>query len=109
MRKKTVKKILKIAGICLLSLVLAVGIAIGILWHNEISAVLSIKMLVDTHEENRSAPVYMMDIKGGYYFDEFIGQGGASNDLTNKTVTWISNEEFHNPDAVFTFDFSYLN
>ena len=29
-------------------------------------------------------------------------------DLTNKEVTWISNEEFDNEDAVFTFDFSYL-
>ena len=32
----------------------------------------------------------------------------ALYDLTNKTVIWVSNEEFDNPDAVFTFDFSYL-
>lgn len=63
MQKKSAKKILGIAGICLLSLVLVVGIVFGLLWHNEISAVLSIKKLVDAHEESRSAPVYMMDIK----------------------------------------------
>lgn len=33
----------------------------------------------------------------------------ALYDLTNKTVIWVSNEEFDNPDAVFTFDFSYLD
>ncbi len=33
----------------------------------------------------------------------------ALYDLTNKTVTWVSNEEFDNPDVVFTFDFSYLD
>ena len=33
----------------------------------------------------------------------------ALYDLTNKTVTWVSNEEFDNAEAVFTFDFSYLN
>lgn len=29
-------------------------------------------------------------------------------DLTNKKVTWVSNEEFDNEKAVFEFDFSYL-
>lgn len=29
-------------------------------------------------------------------------------DLTNKKVTWVSNEEFDNKKAVFEFDFSYL-
>jgi hypothetical protein len=32
----------------------------------------------------------------------------ALYDLTNKTAYWVSNEEFDNPDAVFTFDFSYI-
>lgn len=80
MQKKSANKILKITGICLLSLLLVVVVLISALWHNEISSVLSIKKLVDAHEENRSAPVYIMDLKGGYYFDEFIEQEGASND-----------------------------
>lgn len=80
MKKNQIKKILIIAGISLLSLVLVLGIAAGILWHNEISTVLSIEMLVDAHADNKSAPVYIMDVKGGYYFDKFIEQGSASND-----------------------------
>ncbi len=80
MKKKTIRKILIVAGISLLSIVLVLGVAAGILWHNEISTVASIEMLVDANEENKSAPVYIMDVKGDYYFDEFIKQGGASND-----------------------------
>ena len=80
MKKNTVKKILLIAGITLLSLLLILVITVAALWHNEISTVLSIKMLVDEHPENKSAPVYLMDVKGGYYFDEFLEQGGASSD-----------------------------
>ena len=78
--KNRVKKILLITGISLLSLILVIGIVTTALWHNEISTVASIKMLVDANEENKSAPVYMMDVSGDYYFDKFIEQGGASSD-----------------------------
>ena len=60
--KNRVKKILLVTGISLLSLILVIGIVITALWHNEISTVASIKMLVDANEENKSAPVYMMDV-----------------------------------------------
>lgn len=33
----------------------------------------------------------------------------ALYNLTDKNVTWVSNEEFNNPEAVFSFDFTYLN
>ncbi len=80
MNKISVKKILLITGASLLSLVLVVGIAVVAIWHNEISTVASIEMLVDANGENKSAPVYIMDVKGDYYFDKFIEEGGASND-----------------------------
>ncbi len=77
--KKT-KKILLTIGIVLLSLILIAGILVYALWHNEISTLASIEMLVDANEENKSGPVYIMDVKGDYYFDEFIAQGGVTND-----------------------------
>ena len=77
--KKT-KKILLTIGIVLLSLILIAGILVYALWHNEISTLASIEMLVDANEENKSGPVYIMDVKGDYYFDEFIAQGGVSDD-----------------------------
>ncbi len=77
---KKLKKILIIAGSSVLALVLVLGIAVAALWHNEISTVMSIDMLVDKNESNKSAPVYIMDVDGDYYFDKFLEQGGASND-----------------------------
>lgn len=56
------------------------GITVASLWHNEISSLSSIHKLLDANTENRSGPVYEMTVKGGYYFDDFIKQGGASSD-----------------------------
>lgn len=80
MKKNKLKKILLITGASVLALILALGIFIGALWHNEISSMMSIKMLMGSNEENKSGPVYLMDVSGGYYFDEFIENGGASSD-----------------------------
>lgn len=77
---KKAKKILVTIGLVLLGLILITGISIYALWHNEIATVASIDMLIDANEENNAAPVYIMDVSGGYYFDEFIEQGGVSND-----------------------------
>lgn len=56
------------------------GITVASLWHNEISSLSSIHKLLDANTENRSGPVYEMTVKGGYYFDDFIKQDGASSD-----------------------------
>ncbi|MBP3321892.1 MAG: linear amide C-N hydrolase [Clostridia bacterium] len=80
MKKSTIKKAVAIVCACLAALLVAAVIAVGALWGNEISSVASIKMLAEANEQNKSAPVYLMDVKGGYYFDDFLKQGGASND-----------------------------
>ena len=74
------KKAIIIIAAVLLSLILILGITVAALWHNELSSVFSIEKLVDANESNRSAPVYIMDVSGDYYFDDFIKGGGASND-----------------------------
>lgn len=80
MKKTTLKKAVAIVCACLAALLAAAAIAIGALWGNEISSVASIKQIADANEQNKSAPVYLMDVKGDYYFDDFLKQGGASND-----------------------------
>lgn len=80
MKKQMLKRILLITGASLLSLSLVLGIAVAALWHHEIATVASIEMLVDAHPENKSAPVYIMDVSGDYYFDKFLEEGGASGD-----------------------------
>lgn len=63
-----------------LILLLVLGITIYSLWGNELKTVNSIKVIVDAKDENRSGPVYYMDVSGDYYFDDFLKEGGASND-----------------------------
>lgn len=50
------------------------------MWHDEISSVMFIQQIVPAKQDNRSVPVYIMDVQGDYYFDDFLEQGGAEND-----------------------------
>lgn len=77
---KLVKKIAKITGITLASIIVLLVIIIAAVWHNEISAVSSMKMLRDRNDAHKDGAVYTMHVKGNYYFDKFIEQGGVSND-----------------------------
>ena len=47
------------------------------MWHDEISSVMSIQQIVPAKQDNQSGPVYIMDVQGDYYFDDFLEQGGA--------------------------------
>lgn len=49
-------------------------------WNNEISTVSSFTQLRKRNDGHKDGSVYKMDVKGGFYFDEFIDGGGASND-----------------------------
>lgn len=73
---KIIKRIL-IGCICFLLIVVAV---IYGMWHNEIGSVMSMQQIVPAKDENQSGPVYVMDVHGEYYFDDFLEQGGAEND-----------------------------
>lgn len=73
-------KIYKKVCECLLLVLVILCIGIFGVWHNELSSIASIHKLVDAKEDNQSGPVYLMDVSGGYYFDEFLENGGASND-----------------------------
>lgn len=78
--KMKIKKVVKISAIILLSAFILILSGILLLWHNEISTVLSIKELRPRNDAHLDGAVYEMHVSGGYYFDDFIKQGGASND-----------------------------
>lgn len=63
-----------------LALLLALAIAIFALWHNELFSMASMKLLRERDDSHMDGAVYIMDVKGGFYLDEFIAQGGASSD-----------------------------
>lgn len=41
---------------------------------------MSIQQIVPAKQDNQSEPVYIMDVQGDYYFDDFLEQDGAEND-----------------------------
>ena len=78
--KKNLKKILlTLAVVVLLLVVIAVAVIYGV-WHNELSSVASIKMLRDRNDDHLDGAVYSMEVKGDFYLDDFVAQGGVSSD-----------------------------
>ena len=75
--KRSVKKILlTVLAVLVVLLVLAFA-GIWAVWHNEISSVASIRMLRERHLDGA---VYSMEVKGDFYLDDFVAQGGVSSD-----------------------------
>lgn len=78
--KRSLKKILLTILAVVLVLVVAAVAAVFAVWHNEIGSVASIKMLRERNDDHLDGAVYSMHIKGGFYLDDFVAQGGVSND-----------------------------
>lgn len=81
--KKSRRKWLKAWSIVLaafLFIAAGLGISFACVWKDEISTVNSFTHLRARKDENKEGSVYRMKVKGGFYFDDFLKQGGASND-----------------------------
>lgn len=78
--KRSVKKILlTVLAVIVVLLVLAFA-GIWAVWHNEISSVASIQMLRERNDDHLDGAVYSMQVKGDFYLDDFVAQGGVSSD-----------------------------
>ncbi len=64
----------------ILVIVIALGTTVGCLWGDVISSVSSFKHLQSRNDENKEGSVYSMTVKGGFYFDKFLANGGVSSD-----------------------------
>ncbi len=78
MKRKT-KIIIGVVTTLLLIITIPV-LTVCIMWNDEISTISSIKVLSHSDKDTKSGPVYEMTVKGNYYFDDFVKQGGVSND-----------------------------
>lgn len=76
---KSRKLIVRILIAVLVVLLLVIG-GIAFAWWNELSTLLSIEHLRARSDEHLDGSVYTMQVKGGFYLDEFIAQGGAKSD-----------------------------
>lgn len=83
-------KILCIALSAIIFIAAALGITFVAVWNNEISTVNSFKLIRARNDANDEGSVYYMDVKGGFYFDKFLKEGGAKND--GELISFIVDE-----------------
>lgn len=77
---KKITKIFLIVGIVLMVFIVVPMLTLFVGWNSEIRSVSSIKLIADEVTANKAGPVYEMTVYGDYYFDDFVEQGGMSND-----------------------------
>lgn len=80
MKRNSLSKLLHRIACALAALVIALAVAVFALWHNELTTLASFQKLSDRDEAHRDGAVYQINFSGDYFFDEFLLQGGASND-----------------------------
>ena len=80
MKRNSLSKLLRRIACALAALVIALAVAVFALWHNELTTLASFQKLSDRDEAHRDGAVYQINFSVDYSFDEFLSQGGASND-----------------------------
>lgn len=78
--KKSLKKWVKVLISTILLLILLPGIFVCVLWHNEITGLMSFKEIRPRDDSHKDGAVYEMTVGKDYYLDDFIRQGGVSSD-----------------------------
>lgn len=79
-KMKLWKKILIGIFATVLAVVLVLGVTVYAMWHNEISAIASMKLVRERNDTHLDGAVYTMNVKGDFYLDEFVKQGGVKSD-----------------------------
>lgn len=98
------KKIIIAIAAALLALVLILGITVFTVWHNEIFTVASMKLVRERNDDHLDGAVYTMHVKGDFYLDDFVAQGGVKNDselinfVTNKITKGLIKMNISDPD-----------
>lgn len=99
-RKKIATRI--VVGV--LALVMLLAVSIYGLWYNEISTIASIRLLKDRNDAHLDGAVYTMHVRGGFYLDDFVAQGGVKNDselidfITSKITKGLVDMKISNPE-----------
>ena len=79
-KKRIWKKVLLRLIAVLAVLIVLAAAGIWGMWHNELGTLLSIEQLRARNDDHQDGAVYAMQVKGGFYLDEFVEQGGVKND-----------------------------
>lgn len=79
-KKPLVLKITLWITAVLLALAVIVTAVFFALWHNEFFTLMSLRRVKSRNDAHLDGDVYIMNVKGGFYLEEFISRGGASSD-----------------------------
>ena len=96
MEEKKEKKTPSIVKRVLIGLGLILLVGIGAFWgvfHNEIKTLASMEILKPRNDEHQDGAVYTMHVSGDYYFDEFLEQGGVTDDA--ELVSFVTSHITH--------------
>ncbi|MGN1082010.1 MAG: carcinine hydrolase/isopenicillin-N N-acyltransferase family protein [Candidatus Avispirillum sp.] len=99
-----VRKVILGTVAALLAIVLILCGIVFAVWHNEIMTLTSIKLLRDRNDEHLDGAVYEMLVKGDFYLDEFVAQGGVKSDselidfITGKITKGVVDISFSDPE-----------
>lgn len=80
MKQNRIRKCLRAAALAVVALILVLAGTVFALWHNEFATLGSFRKLSDRDTAHHDGAVYELTVSGDYYFDDFLAQGGASND-----------------------------
>lgn len=94
MEEQKTKKRIWLRVLCIiLAVFVAICVALEItawsVWGNEIITVATFTQLRGRNDANNEGSIYSMNVKGGFYFDEYLAQGGASSD--SELIDFITN------------------
>lgn len=73
-------KITCIVLVAIIGIIAILGITFVCVWNDEIATVRSFKKIRSRNDSNEEGSVYSMNVQGGFYFNDFLAQGGASSD-----------------------------
>ena len=99
-KKRNFQKIL----LTVLVLVLMATAAVLIVWRDEIATLASMKMIRERNDAHLDGAVYAMKVKGGFYLDDFVRQGGVKSDqelinfVTKKITRGLVDISFSEPE-----------
>lgn len=74
------KKIILRILVVILVIVLAACIFVYAMWGNELRTLASIELVRDRNDAHLDGAVYTMHVKGDFYLDDFVAQGGVKSD-----------------------------
>lgn len=81
-----------VAGVIggLAAVVLAAVIGVWAIWHNEIATLTSFTLVRERNDAHLDGAVYTMHVKGDFYLDDFVEQGGVKND--SELISFVTNK-----------------